>query len=116
MKIAIPVAGGILSSHFGHAPAFAFVDVDREARLIQSVTEEPAPEHQHGLLPRWLSQRGVDVVIAGGMGEHARQLLSAASITVHTGVQPASVETVVQQFLEGTLATGPATCQHRCQH
>jgi predicted Fe-Mo cluster-binding NifX family protein len=41
---------------------------------------EKAPEHQPGLLPLWLKERGVNVVIAGGIGSRAMDLLTAASV------------------------------------
>ena len=104
-----------MGQHFGHAAAFALVDVDRAAKTILSSLEVAAPEHQPGLLPRWLAERGVQVVIAGGMGERARMLLQAASIEVLTGVAADTVEGLVGHYLAGTLETGPSACEHRCQ-
>lgn len=74
MKIAIPVTGDCLNSHFGHCEKFALVDVDDETKQTTATTEVVAPEHQPGLLPVWLKERGVTVVIAGGMGARALSL------------------------------------------
>jgi hypothetical protein len=50
------------------------LDVDPANKAIGSVSEVEAPEHQQGLLPRWLGERGVTLIIAGGIGSHARSL------------------------------------------
>jgi predicted Fe-Mo cluster-binding NifX family protein len=52
---------------------------------VTATKETPAPEHQSGLLPPWLKERGVTHVIAGNMGAQARSLFYAASVEVLTG-------------------------------
>lgn len=112
MRIAIPIAGGRLAPHFGHCEKFALVDVDQAGRQATAFTEVTAPEHQPGLLPPWLKERGVQVVIAGGMGERARTLFEEASIEVLSGAPAETARTLVRQYLEGTLVTGPGACDH----
>lgn len=119
MRIAIPIAGGRLAQHFGHCEKFALVDVDPVARQTTGSTEVAAPEHQPGLLPPWLKERGVSVVIAGGMGSRAQSLFQAASIEVISGAPTETAATLVRQYLDGTLVTGPGTCDHsahQCRH
>jgi predicted Fe-Mo cluster-binding NifX family protein len=112
MRIAIPVADGRLAQHFGHCEKFALVDVDPATKEITSSTEVEAPEHQPGLLPPWLKERGVNLVIAGGMGSRAYTLFQAASIEVLTGAPAESAATLVRQYLDGTLVTGANACDH----
>ena len=112
MRIAIPISDGRLSPHFGHCQKFALLDVDLAARQTTAATEVPAPEHQPGLLPPWLKERGVDLVIAGGMGARARSLFQAAAIEVLTGAPAEPAPALVRQYLDGTLATGPNDCHH----
>jgi predicted Fe-Mo cluster-binding NifX family protein len=112
MRIAIPVAGGRLAQHFGHCEKFALVDVDPATKEVTVSTEVEAPEHQPGLLPPWLKERGVNLIIAGGMGSRAHSLFQAASIEVLTGAPPDSVAAIVRQYLEGTLVTGDNACDH----
>ena len=45
MKYAIPVSGGRLSSHFGHCRQFAFFEVDRRTKVVNSRELVEAPEH-----------------------------------------------------------------------
>lgn len=116
MKIAIPVTGENLNPHFGHCEKFALVDVDPKTREVIATTEAPAPEHQPGLLPRWLKERGVTVVIAGGMGARALSLFQESSIEVITGAPAESVATLVRNYLDGTLISVEHLCEHVCTH
>lgn len=112
MRIAIPMTDGQLAEHFGHCENFALVDVDLATKEVTAFTEVEAPEHQPGILPSWLKERGVNLVIAGGMGSRAHSLFAAASIQVLTGAPADSATALVRQYLEGTLATGPNACDH----
>jgi len=112
MRIAIPMADGRLAQHFGHCEKFALVDVNLAAKEITGSTEVAAPEHQPGLLPPWLKQQGVNLIIAGGMGSRAYTLFEAASIQVLAGAPAESAATLVRQFLDGNLVTGANACDH----
>ena len=112
MRIAIPMAGGHLAQHFGHCEKFALIDVDPDTRQITATSEVEAPEHQPGLLPPWLKERGVTLVIAGGMGSRAHSLFQASAIEVLTGAAEESPEVLVRQYLDGGLVTGQNACDH----
>ncbi len=112
MRIAIPVAGGRLAQHFGHAEKFVLVDVDPITKETTASTEVTAPEHQPGLLPPWLKERGVNLVIARGMGSRAHSLFQAASIEVLTGAPTETAASLVRQYLDGKLVTGENACDH----
>ena len=103
MRIAIPIAKGRLAQHFGHCEKFALVDVDPATKETTGSTEVVAPEHQPGLLPPWLKERGVNLVIAGGMGSRAHSLFQAAAIEVLTGAPTETAPTLVRQYLDGKL-------------
>ena len=74
MKIAIPVANQLLCMHFGHCEQFAIVDVDAENNKILKTEMLTPPPHEPGLLPKWIAQHGVNLVITGGMGVKAQDL------------------------------------------
>lgn len=112
MRIAIPVTGDQLEQHFGHCEKFALFDFDQETKKLVASGETPAPEHQPGLLPPWLKERGVTHVIAGNMGNRARTLLQDASVEVVIGAPVETAEVLVQQYLNGTLVTTEPTCDH----
>jgi len=111
-RIAVPIANGELAMHFGHCEAFALVEVDPDAKAIVKTEEIAAPEHQPGLLPRWLHERGANLVIAGGMGSRAQNLFAECGIQVVTGASGGTPEAIAQAWLDGALQTGANVCDH----
>jgi predicted Fe-Mo cluster-binding NifX family protein len=112
MRVAIPVAGELLSQHFGHSRRFALVDADPETRTIDAVSPVNAPEHQPGLLPPWLEQQGVNAVIAGGMGSRAKTMFEALDVEVFTGAPEESPEALVRLYLDGQLVSRAVIREH----
>jgi predicted Fe-Mo cluster-binding NifX family protein len=88
------------------------IDVDPERKTIIKEDEIEAPEHQPGLLPKWLAERGVNVVIAGGMGMRAQQLFSGNGIKVVIGASAEAPREIVAAYLDGSLKTGDNVCDH----
>jgi predicted Fe-Mo cluster-binding NifX family protein len=112
MRIAIPLANGRLSAHFGHCERFALVDVDRAAKTLLKREDIDAPPHQPGLLPPWLAERGVNLIIAGGMGQRALSLFTEQNIQVVVGAPAETPEKLVANYLAGTLREGENICDH----
>ncbi|MDY0189828.1 MAG: NifB/NifX family molybdenum-iron cluster-binding protein [Desulfuromonas sp.] len=111
MKIAIPTAQGKLAMHFGHCASFTIVTIDANNNI--SATEEvEAPPHEPGLLPAWLGERDVNLIIAGGMGQRAQQLFNDSGIKVVVGAPAESVQVIVDNYLAGNLTTGINLCDH----
>jgi len=112
MRIAIPITGNSMEQHFGHCERFVLLDIDPDTRTIRTTTEVPAPEHQPGLLPRWLKERDVTHVIAGGIGSHARSLCGELSIEVIAGAPSDAPAVLVRSYLDGSLVTTEHLCHH----
>lgn len=112
MKIAIPVANGLLNLHFGHCKSFAILDVDPETKQIINRNDIDAPPHEPGLLPQWLEERAVDLIISGGMGQKAKQLFAQRSINVIVGAPAEAPESLVYAYLDGSLVSGVNACDH----
>jgi predicted Fe-Mo cluster-binding NifX family protein len=111
-NIAIPLADGKLSMHFGHCERFALIDVDPATKSIQASEDLAAPKHEPGLLPRWLAERNAQVVIAGGMGSRAQRLFAQNGIQVVVGAPAEAPEALVAAYLGGTLRAGENVCDH----
>ena len=111
MRYAVPVSGGLVSAHFGHCEHFALIDVDEENKEIIGKELLESPPHEPGLLPSWLAEQGVTVVIAGGMGSRAQMLFMQDRIRAITGAT-GDPEQAVQDYLNGILATGENICDH----
>ena len=112
MRYAIPVSGGIVSLHFGHCEHFALIDVDEDRKEIIRKELVPSPGHQPGLLPEWLAEQGVALVIAGGMGSRAQSLFQQNRIGVIIGAMESDPEKAVLNYVNGLLATGDNICDH----
>jgi predicted Fe-Mo cluster-binding NifX family protein len=110
MKIAIPLADGKLTAHFGHCQEFALIDVEGN-EITKKETLVPPP-HEPGVLPAWLHDLGASVIIAGGMGGRAIELFKQNSINVIIGAPALEPEELVKSYLNNTLATGANVCDH----
>lgn len=110
MRFAIPLADGVLCNHFGHCQQFAIVHADK-GKVSHKELLTPPP-HEPGVLPRWLNQMGVQVIIAGGMGARAMGMFQEMGIRVVTGAPALPPEELVEQFLNQTLETGANVCDH----
>ena len=98
--------------HFGHCSQFMLFDVDPSEKSILSRQAVDAPDHQPGLLPRWLHEKGADVIIAGGMGRRAQGLFAEKGIQVVVGSLEDELDEIVGKYLDGRLLTGPNVCDH----
>ena len=112
MKYGVPVTGGVVSPHFGHCEHFALIDVDEMRKEVLKKELVPSPGHQPGLLPEWLAEKGVSVVLAGGMGSRAQSLFQQNRIEVIIGVMEDDPEKAVLSHLNGMLTTGDNVCDH----
>jgi ATP-binding protein involved in chromosome partitioning len=110
MKIAIPMANGRLTAHFGHCQEFALVEI--EGNEISKKEMLVPPPHEPGVLPSWLHELGADVIIAGGMGQRAVSLFQERGIKVVTGAPTLTPEELVDSYLNNTLMTGTNLCDH----
>jgi len=112
MRIAIPVVNGQLARHFGHCEEFMLFDVDPDAGSIGGESSLQAPPHEPGLLPQWLKDQGVGIVIAGGMGRRAQGLFADSGVKIVVGADSDDPRAIVEQYLSGALATGDNLCDH----
>ncbi|PLX90123.1 MAG: ATPase [Desulfuromonas sp.] len=111
MRIAIPTSQGKLTPHFGHCEQFALIDVTDNTIDGQPNYIDPPP-HEPGLLPRWLAEQQVNLIIAGGMGQRAKQLFDSHGIEVITGAPAEPPQLLVERHLSNTLTTGINLCDH----
>jgi ATP-binding protein involved in chromosome partitioning len=112
MRIAVPLAQGKLSLHFGHCDQFAIFDVDENLKKHTHRTDAIPPAHAPGVLPKWLHENNVNVIIASGMGQRAQQLFAQNDIKVVIGASSDSPEGLVLAYLQDTLETGDNICDH----
>ena len=111
MRIAIPSTSpeGLsseVSSHFGRAPYYTFVDI--EEGEIKNVEVVPVPFENHGPgdLPNFVKEHGGEVVIAYGMGHRAVDFFQQLGVDVVTGAM-GKIEDVVKAFIHEILEVDP---------
>jgi len=112
MRIAVASDGKSVSAHFGHCEGFTVYEIDQNKSLEKSFVANPG--HRPGFLPVFLKEKGVDVIIAGGMGGSAQQLFTENGIEVFVGVQGFS-DDLAQAFINGNLQSSGSVC-HEHQH
>jgi len=112
MRIAVPLAQGKLSLHFGHCDQFAIFDIDDSIKKVTNRKDASPPSHAPGALPKWLHENSVSVIIASGMGQRAQQLFVQNDIKVVIGVSGQAPEELVSAYLENKLETGDNICDH----
>ncbi len=112
MRIAIPLVDGQVAMHFGHCEQFALIDVDADSGEIGAKEMATPPGHAPGVLPQWLGERGVNVIIAGGMGSRAQGLFTQQNIEVVVGASAQTPEELVAAYIGGILKAGENICDH----
>jgi predicted Fe-Mo cluster-binding NifX family protein len=108
MRIAISTDGENVSAHFGRCPAFTIVDLDNGG--VKKKEEISNPGHHPGFLPQFLKEKGVECIIAGGMGARAEELFAGEGIKRIVGVD-GKIDNVVEQMVKGTLQGGESLCK-----
>lgn len=118
MKIAIPLENGKLSPHFGHSQAFAIVIVNPVEKTIISRDDVAAPPHSKGAIPKWMGDNDVDIVIAGNMGNMARNLLAESGIIALIGAPIDTPEALIEAYFAESikLTANMCSCGGGCGH
>ncbi len=108
--VAVPTAEGKLCMHFGHCQIMTLVQV-KDGKIVDKQELTP-PEHEPGVLPAWLAEKGATLILAGGMGSRAQGLFADNGIQVVVGSPAIAPEEAVQLWLSGKLVTGANVCDH----
>lgn len=108
MRIGIATDGKSVSYHFGRCPTFTIVDITDGNVLQKNVIKNPG--HEPGYIPEFLRDKGVNCIIAGGMGRRAEGLFAQAGIETIVGVS-GEVDDVINKMVRGTLKGGESFCK-----
>ncbi len=110
MKIAVTYENGQVYQHFGHTEQFKIYDT-KDGKILNSEIIDTNGTG-HGALAGFLKDRGVDVLICGGIGGGARNALGEAGIRLYPGAS-GDTDLQVEAFLKGSLSYDPdTTCDH----
>jgi predicted Fe-Mo cluster-binding NifX family protein len=104
-----------ISHHFGRCPSYILVDVEGEdVQAVQSVDNPFAQNHQPGMVPEYIHNQGVNVMISGGMGMRAISFFDQYGIDVATGAD-GTVQTTLDRYFKGQLG-GAQPCRESVEH
>lgn len=113
MKIAVAKEGNAVSGHFGYCEGFQVYDVENNE--IKGDNFLPNPGHRPGFLPKFLGEKNVNVIIAGGMGSTAQQLFGENNIEVVVGAT-GQVDDVIKTYIDGNLKSTGSVCHDHSYH
>jgi len=112
MKIAVSCNGNQIWAHFGHCENFMIYDAEN-GKIVKEESV-PNPGHKPGFLPNFLADRGVEVIISGGMGGGAVDIFNERNVEVVLGAQGEARE-AVEAYLRGELKSTGSIC-HEHEH
>lgn len=120
MKIAIPTRDNHVDDHFGHCDHYTIYTIANKE--ITATETLPSPEGcgcKSGIASD-LQALGVEVMLAGNMGEGAKNKLEAHGIKVIRGCQ-GEVDSLVKSYLAGFIFDSGKNCSahgegHQCHH
>ncbi|NCB44029.1 MAG: dinitrogenase iron-molybdenum cofactor biosynthesis protein [Clostridia bacterium] len=113
MRIAVASENGMVTEHFGHCEGFMIFDTENN-QVVQSETIAN-PGHKPGFLPNFLADRGVKVIISGGMGGGAVEIFNERNVEVVAGAS-GDAKTAVENYLKGELKTTGSVCHEHQNH
>lgn len=112
MKIAVASDNSKVTEHFGHCEGFVIYDTEKD-QIIKAETIAN-PGHKPGFLPNFLHEKGVNVIISGGMGGGAIDIFNERNIEVIVGAS-GEARAAAEAYLKGELKSTGSVC-HEHQH
>ena len=107
MRVAISTDGDFVSAHFGRCPLFTIVDINNGKLEKKEIVENPG--HEPGFIPQFLNQRGVNCIVAGGMGARASGFFEELGIKAIVGVS-GKISDAIDMLVKGRLKGGVSIC------
>lgn len=107
MKVALSTDNGYVAGHFGRCPQFTIVNIENKLVANKEIIDNPG--HHPGFLPKFLSEKGVEVIIAGGMGHRAQELFCQHNIEIIVGIT-GKIDEVLSELIKGSLQGGESLC------
>ncbi|MBQ8811465.1 MAG: NifB/NifX family molybdenum-iron cluster-binding protein [Bacteroidales bacterium] len=115
MKIAVPTREGIVDDHFGHCAYYTIFNIiDGKVSEVSKLASPEGCGCKSGIAPV-LRQMGVTVMLAGNMGQGAKNVLESQRIEVIRGCS-GNVEELVREYLAGNVRDNGEICVHHDCH
>lgn len=116
MKIAVPTRNNVIDDHFGHCEYYTIFNIsDNKQILATEIQASPEGCGCKSDIAAVLEAKGVTLMLAGNMGEGAKNILEAHHIQIIRGCS-GFVENVVKDWLDGKISDSGETCSHSDEH
>lgn len=112
-RIAVTTENGQIFQHFGKTPAFTLFDTQDGCIVAHRLL--PTGDSGHSALGGLLKDNDVSVLICGGIGQGAQDVLKEAGISLVYGIS-GDVQAAVEAYLNGTLKSNEALLCHHEHH
>ncbi|MCK5387909.1 MAG: dinitrogenase iron-molybdenum cofactor [Candidatus Izimaplasma sp.] len=113
-RVSFPTSDKVtVDGHFGHTKEFVIYTI--KENVITEVKYVTPPPHAPGVLPQFLAESSVDVIITGGMGQMAVELFQRHGIDVVLGAA-GRIDVNLNEYLGGFLTSKGSTCTHEPDH
>ena len=118
MKIAVPTRDGCVDNHFGHCDHYTIFSIEEHRVVAREELPSPQGCGCKSGIAAVLEQMGVEVMLAGSMGEGAKNTLQAHNIKVVRGCS-GNIENLVASYLTGFVLDSGVGCaghgdDHQC--
>ncbi len=107
LKIAVSTDGDLVAAHFGRCPEFTILDIDGEKVAMKEVVQNPG--HEPGRIPQFLHDKGVQLIVCGGMGMRAKMIFEELGIKSIVGVT-GKVDEAALKLASGALEGAESLC------
>jgi len=117
MKIAVPVTkNNQIDDHFGHCEFYNVFTIseNKEIQNVQTIKSEQGCGCKSNIAST-LAQNGVTIMLAGGIGAGAINVLNNAGIIVVRGCS-GNPEVLVKQFIAGLVVDSGESCKTHEEH
>jgi len=118
MKIAVPVTGSNqIDGHFGHCEYYSVYTISEKAEItdVQTIKSEQGCGCKSNIAGV-LAENGVTVMLAGGIGGGAINVLNRSGIEVIRGCAGNANEVVKNYVVGNIMDSGESCSQHEHHH
>ena len=115
MMIAVPTRDGHIDDHFGHCAYYTIFDIENGQIIATSRLESPEGCGCKSGIAADMEKMGIEVMLAGNMGEGAKNKLESHNIKVIRGCR-GDIEMVVRAYLIGLIKDSGEGCSHHECH
>ena len=116
MKVAIPTRGNLVDDHFGHCEFYSVYTISEKNEItdVQTIKSVQGCGCKSNIASV-LAGQGVTIMLAGGIGEGAINVLGFSGIKVVRGCSGNAAD-VVKLYVDGKINDSGESCSQHEQH